>query len=206
MASRLFATAAEKTQPAALRRQALSLTQAAAPRIRHLLPQLNRLFLDWVLRLAAATAYSTLLQHMREELNRLKIPLPGICVDIIFLTILTAWLILSVIVSFVLTIAILPTLYPPPLCILLAVPQSAFMDIGQCVLICIQPYFHRSEFVFINPNSKGQCGYGESFTTTAGVSGEAAKQGGITNILGQNANLLVCSINSLEMIALGVVQ
>ncbi|KAG4183923.1 hypothetical protein ERO13_A09G139033v2 [Gossypium hirsutum] len=38
---------------------------------------------------------------MREELKRLKIPLPGICVGIIFLTILTAWLILSVIVSFV---------------------------------------------------------------------------------------------------------
>ncbi|KAK5804078.1 hypothetical protein PVK06_031727 [Gossypium arboreum] len=60
MASRLFATAAaEKIEPAALRRQALSLTQSAAPRIRHLLQQLNRLFLDWVLRLAAAAAYST---------------------------------------------------------------------------------------------------------------------------------------------------
>ncbi|MBA0800660.1 hypothetical protein Gohar_011081, partial [Gossypium harknessii] len=205
----------------------------AAPRIRHLLEQLNRLFLDWVLRLAAATAYSTpsvtpvrlifnetgkfdefvedkgvkipigpkalmheigtkmvfdddklrcfklqssrsfifvfftsffaltlgrlvgkdifltivmdtvvlTVQHMREELKRLKIPLPGICVGIIFLTILTAWLILSVIVSFVsnnsflqrlLTIAILPTLHPRPLCILLAVAQSAFMDIGSC--------------------------------------------------------------------------
>ncbi|TYH54369.1 hypothetical protein ES332_D09G163800v1 [Gossypium tomentosum] len=78
---------------------------------------------------------------MREELKRLKIPLPRICVGIIFLTILTAWLILSVIVSFVsnnsflqrlLTIAILPTLHPPPLCILLAVAQSAFMDIGSC--------------------------------------------------------------------------
>ncbi|MBA0857163.1 hypothetical protein Goshw_008398 [Gossypium schwendimanii] len=214
MASRLFATAAEKIEPAELRRQALSLTQAAAPRIRHLLQQLNRLFLDWVLRLAAATAYSApsvtpvrlifnekgkfdefvedkgvkipidpkalmhvigtkmvfeddklrsltlgrlvgkdifltivmdtvvlTVQHMREELKRLKIPLPGICVGIIFLTILTAWLILSVIVSFVsnnsflqrlLTIAILPTLHPPPLCILLAVAQSAFMDIGSC--------------------------------------------------------------------------
>ncbi|TYI65439.1 hypothetical protein E1A91_D09G158400v1, partial [Gossypium mustelinum] len=76
-----------------------------------------------------------------EELKRLKIPLPRICVGIIFLTILTAWLILSVIVSFVsnnsflqrlLTIAILPTLHPPPLCILLAVAQSAFMDIRSC--------------------------------------------------------------------------
>ncbi|KAK3228501.1 hypothetical protein Dsin_000382 [Dipteronia sinensis] len=33
----------------------------------------------------------------------------------------------------------------------------------------------RSEFVFINPNSKGQCGCGESFLTTS--SAEAAKQG-----------------------------
>ena len=33
----------------------------------------------------------------------------------------------------------------------------------------------RSEFVFINPNSKGQCGCGESFMTTSST--EAAKQG-----------------------------
>ncbi|KAH9769080.1 hypothetical protein WN944_018820 [Citrus x changshan-huyou] len=33
----------------------------------------------------------------------------------------------------------------------------------------------RSEFVFINPNSKGQCGCGESFMTTS--SAEAAKRG-----------------------------
>ena len=24
---------------------------------------------------------------------------------------------------------------------------------------------HRSEFIFVNPNSKGSCGCGESFTT-----------------------------------------
>ncbi|KAI3816198.1 hypothetical protein L1987_15889 [Smallanthus sonchifolius] len=34
----------------------------------------------------------------------------------------------------------------------------------------------RSEFIFINPNSKGQCGCGESFMTTSGT--EAAKAGG----------------------------
>ncbi|KAD1248157.1 hypothetical protein E3N88_43102 [Mikania micrantha] len=34
----------------------------------------------------------------------------------------------------------------------------------------------RSEFIFINPNSKGQCGCGESFMTTS--SAEAAKSGG----------------------------
>ncbi|KAF6165945.1 hypothetical protein GIB67_012842 [Kingdonia uniflora] len=34
----------------------------------------------------------------------------------------------------------------------------------------------RSEFVFINPNSKGQCGCGESFMTTP--SAGAAKSGG----------------------------
>ncbi|XP_012483548.1 iron-sulfur assembly protein IscA-like 1, mitochondrial [Gossypium raimondii] len=33
----------------------------------------------------------------------------------------------------------------------------------------------RSEFIFINPNSKGQCGCGESFMTTVG---STAKQGG----------------------------
>ncbi|KAE9465428.1 hypothetical protein C3L33_02676, partial [Rhododendron williamsianum] len=34
---------------------------------------------------------------------------------------------------------------------------------------------HRSEFIFINPNLKGQCGCGESFMTTS--SAEAAKPG-----------------------------
>ncbi|XP_057463942.1 uncharacterized protein LOC130753816 [Actinidia eriantha] len=34
----------------------------------------------------------------------------------------------------------------------------------------------RSEFIFINPNSKGQCGCGESFMTTR--TAEAAKPGG----------------------------
>ncbi|OWM64060.1 iron-sulfur assembly protein IscA-like 1, mitochondrial [Punica granatum] len=34
----------------------------------------------------------------------------------------------------------------------------------------------RSEFVFINPNSKGQCGCGESFMTVS--SAEAARRGG----------------------------
>ncbi|XAR64944.1 hypothetical protein NMG60_11008849 [Bertholletia excelsa] len=34
----------------------------------------------------------------------------------------------------------------------------------------------RSEFIFINPNSKGQCGCGESFMTTN--SAEGAKRGG----------------------------
>ncbi|KAL2557907.1 Iron-sulfur assembly protein IscA-like 1 [Forsythia ovata] len=33
----------------------------------------------------------------------------------------------------------------------------------------------RSEFIFINPNSKGQCGCGESFMTTS--NSEAAKRG-----------------------------
>ncbi|KAI3419447.1 Fe-S_biosyn domain-containing protein, partial [Psidium guajava] len=34
----------------------------------------------------------------------------------------------------------------------------------------------RSEFIFINPNSKGQCGCGESFMTTS--RSEAVKRGG----------------------------
>ncbi|KAB1225355.1 Iron-sulfur assembly protein IscA-like 1, mitochondrial [Morella rubra] len=33
----------------------------------------------------------------------------------------------------------------------------------------------RSEFIFVNPNSKGQCGCGESFMTTS--TAEAAKRG-----------------------------
>ncbi|KAJ0764029.1 putative FeS cluster insertion, HesB-like domain superfamily [Helianthus annuus] len=34
----------------------------------------------------------------------------------------------------------------------------------------------RSEFIFINPNSKGQCGCGESFMTTSST--ETTKAGG----------------------------
>lgn len=36
-------------------------------------------------------------------------------------------------------------------------------------------FYCRSEFIFINPNSKGQCGCGESFMTMSGS--DAAKQG-----------------------------
>lgn len=32
----------------------------------------------------------------------------------------------------------------------------------------------RSEFVFINPNSKGECGCGESFMTTGGSKGSTS--------------------------------
>lgn len=36
-------------------------------------------------------------------------------------------------------------------------------------------FMGRSEFIFINPNSRGQCGCGESFMTSGA---EAAKSGG----------------------------
>ncbi|KAH1090305.1 hypothetical protein J1N35_017562 [Gossypium stocksii] len=138
MASRLFATAAEKIEPAALRRQALSLTQAAAPKIRHLLQQPNKLFLDWVLRLAAATAYSTpSITPMRKE-NSTNVEDKGVKIPID--------------------------------------PKALMHVIGTKMVFDDDKL--RSAFVFINPNSKGQCGYGKSFMTTAGVSGEAAKQGG----------------------------
>lgn len=44
------------------------------------------------------------------------------------------------------------------------------------LLICIPLLLGRSEFIFINPNSKGQCGCGESFMTAA--DGSTAKQSG----------------------------
>jgi hypothetical protein len=33
------------------------------------------------------------------------------------------------------------------------------------ICCCSTAVMHRSEFVFINPNAKGSCGCGESFTT-----------------------------------------
>ncbi|KAK7266058.1 hypothetical protein RIF29_18697 [Crotalaria pallida] len=35
----------------------------------------------------------------------------------------------------------------------------------------------RSEFIFVNPNSKGQCGCGESFMTTTSRAGHATNEG-----------------------------
>ncbi|MBA0684350.1 hypothetical protein Goari_025942 [Gossypium aridum] len=100
MASRLFAIAAEKIEPAELRRQALSLTQAAAPRI-HEKGKFDEFVEDKVV----------------------KIPID---------------------------------------------PKALMHVIGTKMVFDDDKL--RSEFVFINQNSKGQRGYGKSFMTTAGVS------------------------------------
>lgn len=57
-----------------------------------------------------------------------------------------------------------------PLCLILC---RLYLLLSYCCCIsefahnCIvYPFLVRSEFVFINPNSKGQCGCGESFMTT----------------------------------------
>lgn len=57
-------------------------------------------------------------------------------------------------------------------------PTAKGLDSPSLILLnlCYIFFAYRSEFVFINPNSKGQCGCGESFMTT-GSSG-ASKQGG----------------------------
>ncbi|KAA3456058.1 iron-sulfur assembly protein IscA-like 1, mitochondrial [Gossypium australe] len=63
-------------------------------------------------------------------------------------------------------------------CGILIVSHSGFID-RECCSITTVPFqlsdHLLSEFIFINPNSKGQCGCGESFMTTVG---STAKQGG----------------------------